>query len=1150
MASLASTRTFARISFAAFLVLAPAWVFAVPGQLLLSVPFPGLAPQDITYDASDNTFWVTSLTDGVIRHFDDDFTLLGSIPSPFLFNDAATGIAYFPPRDSLLVVQPTSFELLEIDKTGAPVIGGIQLFLPVQSVVNPMGGPFLRGLAYYANGNGGLGSLWVVETVGALIYEFDLTGGILQTFEHPDDPDGFPGLGAGADAGGLELVLDGSGVLVGFDVVGSDAGVPVIRRLDGSGAYAGISIPLVNVGAGTGGIGGLVRVPFVDVNGTPFDALRGTSESTARLFVIDGAVPPIADLVSLSCSSAGNTITLDWTTSQTYDFVLVERNGSPLQVLPGAATQFVDAGLAPGVYRYEVFAIAATLTTSRLSCVEVLGAGHVQAFTEISAAVGLPVQLALDLTEDASGAIWVVDADNFIHGFDKDLNYLATIPIPFTGPDDIATGIAYRASSGTLLVCNAFDDTIHEFDFLGTPVAPPFVVQLPVLPNEDLIIGSMVFDPAGDTGAGSLYVLELSRSMIYEVSLTGTILNSFDHPDEAREPTPDDSFFDTYLFGISGVPEVGGGYEQLDVAGGNVFARKCTHIVRIDSSTGAVTGFELPVDDIETVNSVRFLTHHNSTYLGNPVAFVISIRGSDNVLLRVDRTPPPVTAVSYLECRQPTLADIVEISFENHGPYDAIEIERDGAVIAMLPGTAVSYTDAAVTVGRHSYEVTAVLAGQRAETRRCSLRVGPGAVLRRTTLWPVVSPYQMARNPVDGSFLITTNSPTTADFIYRFDANLQFVDVIDAPVDDMTYQTAAIAVRPFGGSYQIYTISWALRVPQGMPQVFLLTAQDPTGNEILGPLVVDIPGAPPGVAITYPAALAYDDETDTFWFLERNTDTFWNLDPSGTLIQSFPHPAPPAQNFVFNIGLAYDATRHAFTATTADFADTEITKTIGMTTTGLLIGENIPLEAAAINPLNGLARADGRIWVSGSVGELSQMLELKAGDALPPPVDLLCAETAPNIVTLTWIETGVATEVEIRRGGVLIATIPGGVEQYVDAGVGLGPRAYTVTTRSSAAASEPSACAVIVAGGTPFLRGDATHDGGVNIADAIFVLSYLFSSGPTPVCPDAADVDDNGAINIGDAIYLLTFLFNSGLQPPQPFPLPGGDPTLDAMSCP
>ena len=78
-----------------------------------------------------------------------------------------------------------------------------------------------------------------------------------------------------------------------------------------------------------------------------------------------------------------------------------------------------------------------------------------------------------------------------------------------------------------------------------------------------------------------------------------------------------------------------------------------------------------------------------------------------------------------------------------------------------------------------------------------------------------------------------------------------------------------------------------------------------------------------------------------------------------------------------------------------------------------------------------------------------------------------------------------------------------------------------------------------------FHRGDADDDGGLNITDAFFILSFLFSSGRTPSCREAADADDDGAINITDGVYLLSFLFSSGEAPPLPGPpeLPcGPDP--------
>ena len=80
-----------------------------------------------------------------------------------------------------------------------------------------------------------------------------------------------------------------------------------------------------------------------------------------------------------------------------------------------------------------------------------------------------------------------------------------------------------------------------------------------------------------------------------------------------------------------------------------------------------------------------------------------------------------------------------------------------------------------------------------------------------------------------------------------------------------------------------------------------------------------------------------------------------------------------------------------------------------------------------------------------------------------------------------------------------------------------------------------------------FIRGDATYDQAVNIADAIFMLEYLFVGGVESVCPDAADTNDDGIINIGDAIYNLSYLFSAGETIPYPYPGYGLDPTEDAL---
>ncbi len=82
-----------------------------------------------------------------------------------------------------------------------------------------------------------------------------------------------------------------------------------------------------------------------------------------------------------------------------------------------------------------------------------------------------------------------------------------------------------------------------------------------------------------------------------------------------------------------------------------------------------------------------------------------------------------------------------------------------------------------------------------------------------------------------------------------------------------------------------------------------------------------------------------------------------------------------------------------------------------------------------------------------------------------------------------------------------------------------------------------------------FHRGDANADNAIDIADAIFTLSFLFAEGPSPSCLDAADANDDGAVDIADAIAVLSHLFAGSGDLPEPFGACGIDPTLDELGC-
>jgi dienelactone hydrolase len=85
--------------------------------------------------------------------------------------------------------------------------------------------------------------------------------------------------------------------------------------------------------------------------------------------------------------------------------------------------------------------------------------------------------------------------------------------------------------------------------------------------------------------------------------------------------------------------------------------------------------------------------------------------------------------------------------------------------------------------------------------------------------------------------------------------------------------------------------------------------------------------------------------------------------------------------------------------------------------------------------------------------------------------------------------------------------------------------------------------------GSTFIRSDSNADSTIDIADAIFTLSYLFAEGATPTCLDAADANDDGAVDIADAIAVLSHLFAGSGDLPEPFGECGVDPTVDELGC-
>lgn len=72
--------------------------------------------------------------------------------------------------------------------------------------------------------------------------------------------------------------------------------------------------------------------------------------------------------------------------------------------------------------------------------------------------------------------------------------------------------------------------------------------------------------------------------------------------------------------------------------------------------------------------------------------------------------------------------------------------------------------------------------------------------------------------------------------------------------------------------------------------------------------------------------------------------------------------------------------------------------------------------------------------------------------------------------------------------------------------------------------------------GPEFVRGDCNGDAGVDLADAVCALTWLFGGGEVPHCVAATDVNGDGSSDLADAVSLLNHLFQGGPAPSAPFP--------------
>jgi hypothetical protein len=75
-----------------------------------------------------------------------------------------------------------------------------------------------------------------------------------------------------------------------------------------------------------------------------------------------------------------------------------------------------------------------------------------------------------------------------------------------------------------------------------------------------------------------------------------------------------------------------------------------------------------------------------------------------------------------------------------------------------------------------------------------------------------------------------------------------------------------------------------------------------------------------------------------------------------------------------------------------------------------------------------------------------------------------------------------------------------------------------------------SIAGVLVVNG--YRGGDANADGEINVADAVYLINFIFNGGPAAYPEAAGDANSDGGTSIGDPVYIVNYVFKGGPPPP------------------
>ncbi|MCI0652702.1 MAG: hypothetical protein L0Z55_12555 [Planctomycetes bacterium] len=495
----------------------------------------------------------------------------------------------------------------------------------------------------------------------------------------------------------------------------------------------------------------------------------------------------------------------------------------------------------------------------------------------------------------------------------------------------------------------------------------------------------------------------------------------------------------------------------------------------------------------------------------------------------------------------------VELSWVNGADYAAITVLRNGDPLAVLAGTAESYTDSTAAPGTHEYEISAETATQIAAPAPCSVTVPTTVAISYPSGVPALfSPsgqtLEVALAGANGHVLDLASpalyydigagfvsTPLAEIGAGTFEAQFPLVDceqeihwyISAASTDGIvttdplfapdTYFAAIGATSEITSSDDMEAdLGWTVGATADDALSGIWTRGDPNGTD----------------------AQPEDDHSasGTFcWFTGQATAGAGNgtndVDGGQTTLISPEFDLAEANDPSLSYWRWYSNSEGA--APNTDSFAIDITND-GVTWTNVETVGPTGLDTSGGWFFNELRVLD-YVALSGSVQLRFVVSDEAAGSLVEAAIDDL-------------VVTGYICDADCNANGVDDATdlLAGtsqdcnsnGFPDECDIAVG--------TSEDVDASGVPDECELPA---LPFVRGDCNADGSLDISDPIHGLAYLFAGKESAGCLDACDINDSGAIGIDDMIHILTAMFANGEAPAPPYPDCGDDPSADLLGC-